>query len=909
MRDFTPDYEVENLVFNPGFEVDDDEDGVADGWTPHLLQGEMNVSLDKSNVHSGIKSLRMFAYSSNKPNQMAYVSLPIEVKGDTEYCLSLFVMNDFGFLEDWWRLSTYAYCIFYDNQQNKVDQEEMQIHHTVNSWKQFSKIIVSPANAEEAEIWLVFNGPKDMTVPGVEESTTWFDDICFYRMPEKTKMRAINGNLSEEQDRLVYEGSFGGLGFTAIYESKDDYIEVDGEIENNGQEKAFDLYFLLPVDAHNWKWWDDIRNWREIENGLYEMTINADESSYLPLSTYPTSAITNENTGLSLAVPLSKPRIFRIFYDTNLDKFGVSFSFGLSPLTKFDNANFTVYLYRCDGEWGFRSALDRYYKFFPEYFEEHIDLEFMNATGELADFGIRFIQGSFHNENYAKYLPELNKNHVYACEYTLPSAFEPKSLQSINEPAPSYEEFVGLIDYYTGNGYFSLKMKASGAKNSTVQDVNGDVILGQILRGPNWAPDNWVGRFPLNVDPDLPYFNIADAMMETLVKPAFENAEKYNAVLNGVELDNFMKISRYIDMNQTRFQYTNTPLTYNPNNFKPGVHTMATMVEYLRYLSNWLKENQPYAKITGNCVERGVASFGFPYLAALPFEMGSLTDWNFNDIELNYRRSMAYHRFVMAFQCNKMYDNFGRVNVPDVYDFVNESIFYGIYPIMKDDFFENCNYETVRFLYKKIIPIVDELTLAGWEPITYAKTGDKKIFVERFGKKGTVYFTVRNNDSVTKEYELIIEADKLGVKENTYIMEMLSNANVSYEYDDENIVIHDSIKAKETKVFKVSNVSMLNIEITKPRENWFHVFNKPLFPIGNTIIIGKITIETNVYGSEGIDKVEFYIDDELKYVDEENPYQWVWNEFAFGKHGIKVTAYDIKGNKVEDKVTVTIFNL
>ncbi|HEC76811.1 MAG TPA: hypothetical protein ENI33_06095 [Thermoplasmatales archaeon] len=908
IKDFTPDYQTNNLIFNGGFEIDDNGDGIADGWQPHTLQGEMNITLDGQNVHSGNYSLRMFSYSYSKSSQMAYVSSPIEIKEKFEYCLTLFAKNAFGFLEDWWSVSMYVICIFYDNQGNEIGQEELQIHCTVSSWKQFSKIFISPENTREAKIVLFFSGPKENSVPGMKNNTAWFDDVCLYELPEEIKMRAAEGRLREEGDKLFYEGKLGELDFTASYGSRGDYIKINGEIYGNSKEKAIDVYFFLPINATQWKWWDDIRNWEEIESGVYQMLINADESSYLPVSPYPFSAITNDDTGISIAIPLSKPRIFRIFYDTNLEKFGISFSFGLSPLTKFNSVNFTIYLYKCDAEWGFRSALNRYYNFFPEYFDKSIDSKFMNSTGEYADFGIRFVQGHFYYDNYAKYLPQLNENNIYACEYTLPSEFEPHSLQSITEPSPDYEEFLNLIDYYARHGNSILKMKARGAKNSTIYDINGDVILAGIIRGSNWAPDVWVGEFPLNTDPDLPNFNMADAMMETLIKPAFENAEKYNAILNGVELDSFMKKSRYIDMNSSRFQYTNIPLVYSPNNFKPGVHGMAPIVEYLRYLSKWLDENHPNAKITGNCVEMGVASFGFPYLSALPFEMNSLTDWNFNDIELNYRRSMAYHRFVMAFQCGKMWDERGKVIMPYVQEFINESIFYGIYPIMKGDFFTECNYGTARPIYKKIIPILDELYLAGWEPITYAKATNG-IWVERFGNGSTVYVTVRNNDSISKEYELIVEAKKLGIERNIHVMEMLSNANISYEYEDSTVIIHDSIKSKETKIFKFSNVSMLNIEIIKPKQNWLYIFNTPIIPLTNTVIIGKVTVETSVYSSEEIEKIEFYIDNVLKNTDYDKPYQWQWDEFAVGEHEIKVRAYDEKGNKAEDKINVTIFNI
>ncbi|MCD6468842.1 MAG: hypothetical protein J7L32_06020, partial [Thermoplasmata archaeon] len=445
VRDFTPDYEIENLVFDSSFEFDDNGDGIADGWEEIAISGNKNISLDTENVHSGNFSLKMFSYAaSKKPNEMGYISSAIPIEGGEEYCLSLFAMNDFGFLGPW-VLSMSVYCIFYDSKGNEISREEIKIDHTLNSWKQFSKIFVSPSNAVKSRVAIIFIGPKINAIPGANKSTAWFDDVSLYKMPEKTKMKAAKGTIRKDENTLIYEGSLNELNFTARYQSNHDYIQIDGEIKGNGEEKAIDVYFLLPINAHQWKWWDDMRNWRQIDDGLYEMVVNADESSYLPLSPYPVSAITNDEIGLSIAVPLSKPRIFRIFYDADMNKFGISFSFGLSPLTNFNVVNFTIYLYKCDAEWGFRSALDRYYKFFPEYFDESIDPKFMNSTGEFSDFGIRILQGNFESENQAKLLPDYNKNNVYTAEYTLPTQFEPRSLQGIYEPSPNYTEWIELI--------------------------------------------------------------------------------------------------------------------------------------------------------------------------------------------------------------------------------------------------------------------------------------------------------------------------------------------------------------------------------------------------------------------------------------------------------------------------------
>lgn len=101
------------------------------------------------------------------------------------------------------------------------------------------------------------------------------------------------------------------------------------------------------------------------------------------------------------------------------------------------------------------------------------------------------------------------------------------------------------------------------------------------------------------------------------------------------------------------------------------------------------------------------------------------------------------------------------------------------------------------------------------------------------------------------------------------------------------------------------------ISIKKPLNKWIYKNNIPKRPIilFTTIIIGYITIwaEANASDGKGIEKVEFYIDDEWKYTDLYEPYSWVWLETPTGlerKHTIKVIAYDSSGEQNYDEMTV-----
>lgn len=93
-------------------------------------------------------------------------------------------------------------------------------------------------------------------------------------------------------------------------------------------------------------------------------------------------------------------------------------------------------------------------------------------------------------------------------------------------------------------------------------------------------------------------------------------------------------------------------------------------------------------------------------------------------------------------------------------------------------------------------------------------------------------------------------------------------------------------------------VHISNLEYKK-----LHIFGRPLFEtlFKNTVLIGKTTVVAEAEDDSGIEKVEFYIDDELQHADTEAPYEYTltklsfFKELFFHKHKITVVAYDDTG--------------
>jgi predicted phosphodiesterase len=95
-----------------------------------------------------------------------------------------------------------------------------------------------------------------------------------------------------------------------------------------------------------------------------------------------------------------------------------------------------------------------------------------------------------------------------------------------------------------------------------------------------------------------------------------------------------------------------------------------------------------------------------------------------------------------------------------------------------------------------------------------------------------------------------------------------------------------------------------SVQIKKPQRA-LYVCNMKIIPLLFPVIIGKIDIEVGVrdYQSD-VQRVEFFIDNELKETDTVLPYTWTWDEKDFFFHTIKVTAFDNTGNSASDKLQI-----
>ncbi|GEM_PF-1168947 len=105
-----------------------------------------------------------------------------------------------------------------------------------------------------------------------------------------------------------------------------------------------------------------------------------------------------------------------------------------------------------------------------------------------------------------------------------------------------------------------------------------------------------------------------------------------------------------------------------------------------------------------------------------------------------------------------------------------------------------------------------------------------------------------------------------------------------------------------------------SVSLKKPKEKTLYVLDRELIRLPfHTLILGKITIEPQASDTgSGIEKIEFFVDGEIRYTDIIPPHEWVYDEPAilYHRHTLKLKTFDSAGNSKEtEEINIWIFNL
>jgi Bacterial Ig domain len=122
--------------------------------------------------------------------------------------------------------------------------------------------------------------------------------------------------------------------------------------------------------------------------------------------------------------------------------------------------------------------------------------------------------------------------------------------------------------------------------------------------------------------------------------------------------------------------------------------------------------------------------------------------------------------------------------------------------------------------------------------------------------------------------------------------------------------IHGVDAVSTTRVIQGGNLPP-EVGIQNPSVKYFHRFGTPIRKsmTGKTVVVGKATIVASAHDDSKITKVEFYINNKLMETVTQEPYQWMWHKFSFGRKTITVKAFDDSGKQSTATIDVLAFML
>jgi hypothetical protein len=568
------------------------------------------------------------------------------------------------------------------------------------------------------------------------------------------------GEIKSEGGATVQHAALDPLGLKVDtrYQAEGNRIHVSIHAANQGKNTRFlTLYFALPLQKRAWSWGRDI-------NRTFDIPADSDRPFEENAVQYPLATLATPAAGIALALPLDQPRNYRLAYNEQTGLFYAAFDVALADLKtpagqSLNEVTCDVYVYPVDPQWGFRDALQTYYAAFPQWFAKHTqrdggwDIDRIRAPGyskeEILASGCRFAWEQSPNAMW----PWQSKHGILNTIYVEPEYIQLSMSDLEPSDAAASERLNNLTNgddaewakmlklhytqryantMYAGEhglkGYHQLLGRAAYVSGIWRSDHKPELGVGFARE---WIGENGSGMMiPCNVDPQIPggRGQAAITLLETEAKGYHD---KLGLTTDGWSLDSFVCDDTY-DYRAENFRYSSNPLTFERSQvpLEPSVLLRFSMAAWLKELA---ARGRPSGKVTFINVTDNF-TFAAPYADIFGTEGESVHD-------PAYHRSMAYHKSITYLPYTPK---------PDLDVFFN--LLYGIYP----------GRGLVQEQYLQVVPVLDQITPAGWEPVTHARTDAPHVRVERFGSGKTCYLVFHNNDPAARAFQVTVDGKALG---------------------------------------------------------------------------------------------------------------------------------------------------
>jgi hypothetical protein len=212
-----------------------------------------------------------------------------------------------------------------------------------------------------------------------------------------------------------------------------------------------------------------------------------------------------------------------------------------------------------------------------------------------------------------------------------------------------------------------------------------------------------------------------------------------------------------LNFSPVSLRYALTPPAFTSDTLTPVIPEWFSVYELIAFMSSDLRQRGKLLMANGTAWK--IHAFLPPLDVA-----GAEVDWFLNgywqpdtDEVFNMRRTLAYRKPYHLIQNT----DFTLLGSAQVEKYFQRSMFYGCYPsIFHETGYTRMYWATPslynrdRALFVQYIPIIQHLSVAGWEPITEARSDNPVVYVERYG---TNYLTVFNDSATSASATLTID--------------------------------------------------------------------------------------------------------------------------------------------------------
>jgi hypothetical protein len=753
LADFKNQPEPVNLIPNPGFEAG------AVGW--RLAKGQ---TLDSQVFHSGRTAVRLELPGPQPASSNLEVVVP--VKPNQRYRVGL-----------WMRRANAGVCGAYSSERDdrnrltgKVTQLGASIPRQDGVWLPLS--------------WEITTEPKTTRLSLRADiyrstGTLWVDDYFVHEVNEGV-YEAAAGETKVAGGAVTLNAALRqrGLELQATVRPDRECLRVDGWVrDTTGEDRAIGVKFALPLDLAGWTWYQDAEERETIEAGRrYALTYKC-LSGIGVCSIYPWLAVSGPRAGLSLALPLDQgPRVFLLQHDQTAAETALVFFFGLAKDAGHhpSRAPFRFVIYRHDPAWGMRSAMQTYYRLFPQSFLKRPPFEgYLNyADAEQFDplthqlliyFKDRLDDASDFGEGYQFVW------HLHGCY-----DFHQVPYADSNLPADETVRalLAGLVKAETARPHSytpcaeTLKKIAFGPRGQI--SYIGDTQFWRAHEGYNHTGEpGWGFNFRVDEDPQVSPFLAEMARRKAQEYARSPTRRDWGGAFTADAIEGYMSNAGGLDYRREHFRTTLVPLTFGCGDLRPALPN--TIWDF--HHKAWWPITQQYKIVTYGNANGYEQFFTMPYVD-VPMTEGSWDPQHPARLD-RFLRAINYRKIWRHWHAWDPRGSYGDRDEANVQAHFRHALAYAIYPAVACVQSGSGDLEPHRALYRQYVPAIEELSRSGWDPVPYARAGED-IVVERFGdyEQGELHFTLRNYEQRPIETLLTLDRQALGIPADAALVAM-----------------------------------------------------------------------------------------------------------------------------------------